>query len=577
MTVEKVTNVGIKLSNGMSVPVIRAVVSDYEGYISPSEANAIMLDVYNKAFGCVTAVGAFQQYHFPYIPSDIEYFNLPEGMFEFGDDSGFKLKTNYYHADGPTTHAQLYQSWLYYEGELLITCNPSGSYDFTTSFMVIFTDENYNLLVPGPDYIIHGVQIQGDSKTSVASYNGQFLVCGLFSDEGNFLDAQISGFSFHTYSNIKNKINNEIEPDPDKDPYDPDGTEGSDAGGGGGNHDLGGDNIDIPPVPGLSAVDTGFITIFNPSLSQLQNLSDYLWSNLFDIDTIKKLFADPMDVFLGLSIVPVDVPISGTKTVKVAGISTGITMNLAARQYVEVDCGSITVSEYWGAYLDYDPYTKAELYLPYIGIHAIAIDDIMGKTITIKYHVDILSGACVAYVKCGTSVLYSFIGQCASSIPINKSDWTNVINGALNIATAIGTMVATGGASAPMNSATAGEVGGAVNNAGNARRTAAMIRGSSNIASTAVNVMKPSIEKSGAISGTGGMMAIQKPYLIITRPKQAVPTNQKHYMGYPSFITSMLGALSGYTEMEYIHLEGLSATDEELSEIESLLKGGVYL
>ena len=173
----------------------------------------------------------------------------------------------------------------------------------------------------------------------------------------------------------------------------------------------------------------------------------------------------------------------------------------------------------------------------------------MKKTVNVKYHIDILSGACTAFVKCGGSVLYEFIGQCSSSIPITGNDWTKVINGVLTVAGAIGSMVATGGASAP---AAAGE-----------------------IASTVINNFKPSVEKSGSMSGTGGMLAVQTPYLILTRPRQALPRGQNSFMGYPAFITESLGSLSGYTEIESIHLNGIPATDAELDEIESLLKQGV--
>lgn len=332
------------------------------------------------------------------------------------------------------------------------------------------------------------------------------------------------------------------------DPYSQGGF--SSGGGGQGTFDGTGDDIGIPGLPTLSAVDAGFITLFNPSVAQLASLAAYMWSNpLFDLDAWKKVFADPMDAILGLSIVPVDVPAGGAKAVTVGNISTGVSMTTAASQYVEVDCGSLDVEEYWGAYLDYDPYTKAEIYLPYVGTHPLSVDDIMGKTVHVVYHIDILSGACCAYVQCGGSVLYSFLGQCASSIPITGDNWTNVINGAITIAGSIGSMVATGGASAPM-AATA-------------------------IASTVVNTMKPSIEKSGAMGGTGGMMGVQTPYLIITRPRQALPEDQNALMGYPSFITKELGAVIGYTEIDSIHLEGLSATAAELSEIEMLLKGGV--
>ncbi len=284
----------------------------------------------------------------------------------------------------------------------------------------------------------------------------------------------------------------------------------------------------------------------------MRSLANYMWSNpLFDLDAWKKLFADPMDAILGLSIVPVAVPNGGSSSVTVGNISTGVSMNKAAAQYVSVDCGTLNVNEFWGAYLDYDPYTKAEIYLPYIGTHPLAVDDIMNKSVHVVYHVDILSGACCAFVKCGGSVLYSFVGQCSCSIPITGNDWTNVVNGALSIAASIGTMVATGGASAPMAAAT--------------------------IASTAVNSMKPNVEKSGSMGGMGGMLGVQVPYLILTRPRQALPASQNHYTGYPSFITRDLSDLSGYTEIEEIHLENVPATEQELSEIVTLLKGGVIL
>lgn len=374
-----------------------------------------------------------------------------------------------------------------------------------------------------------------------------FVGCRGISGNGRAVYGMWSTYSLANA--LKTWINNVAEfipPDPySQDPANP----GTEHGGGTGTFDGTGDDIDIPGLPAISVVDTGFITLFNPSAIQLKSLANYMWSSGFDLDTLKKMFADPMECILGLSIVPVNVPAAGTGTVNVGNISTGISMTRAATQYVEVDCGTLNVEEYWGAYLDYDPFTKAEIYLPYIGTHPLAVDDIMNKSVHVVYYVDILSGACTAFVKCGGSVLYEFIGQCASSIPITGNDWTNVINGVLSIAGAIGSMVATGGASAPLAVGT--------------------------IASTAVNSMKPNVEKSGSISGTGGMLAIQKPYLILTRPRQAVPANQNHYTGYPSFITENLSELSGYTEIEEIHLENVPATDSELNEIVTLLEGGV--
>lgn len=343
---------------------------------------------------------------------------------------------------------------------------------------------------------------------------------------------------------------------PDTDPY----IKGDETGGGSGGSGTGGgtgdfngttEDVNIPNLPTLSAVDTGLISLFNPSSAQLKTLANYLWGDVFDISTWKKIFADPMDAILGLSIVPVNVPSSGSASLTIGNISTGITLPKVSSQYVTVDCGTINVNEYWGAYLDYSPYTQAEIYLPFIGIHPMTIDDIMGKPVHVVYHIDVLSGACCAYIKCGGSVLYSFVGQCSCSIPISSNDWTNVINGTISIAASIGTMVATGGASAPM-----------------------AIPG---MAATATNSLKPTVEKSGAMGGMGGMLAVQNPYIILTRPKQAIPAYQNTFTGYPSFITKMLSECSGYTEVESIHLENVPATDGELQEINDLLKSGVII
>ena len=323
----------------------------------------------------------------------------------------------------------------------------------------------------------------------------------------------------------------------------------SDEGGGGGDFTSGHTPVNFPSAPTGTAVDTNFIKLYAPTLAELRRFASYLWSSSFDIDTFKKLFGDPMDAVLGLSILPFSVPTSGSVSGIIGNIDTGQYMTVASGQYVDIDCGTVTINEYWGAYMDYSPYTKIDLYLPYIGMRPISADDVMGKTINVLYRVDILSGSCVAFIKCGDTVLYSFIGQCSSPIPITANNWVGVINGALSIAGAIGTTIATGGATAPM----------AV----------------SSVASNIVNNFKPEIERSGAISGTGGLMGIQFPYFIITRPRQCVPASQNAFIGYPSFTTVSLGDLSGYTEVESIHLENIPATGAELSEIENLLKSGV--
>lgn len=336
------------------------------------------------------------------------------------------------------------------------------------------------------------------------------------------------------------------------DPYQ-EGGGASGSGGGTGSFDGTGDAISVPAVPTLGATNTGLVTLYNPTLAQVQSLANYMWSDSFSLDSFKKLFADPMDAILGLTIVPVAVPDGSVQNIKVGNIDTGISMTLAGSQYVTVDCGSLAVNEYWGAYLDYSPYTKAEIYLPYIGMHTLSADDIMGKTVSVKYNVDILSGSCIAFVSCGDSVLYTFSGACAQNLPITGNDFAQNFAGALTLCTSTAALAA-GVAS-----------GGAL-----AAPAAGMV-------SSAIQATKGNVQRSGSIGGTAGMLGVQVPYLVLTRPRQCVPANQNTYQGYPAFITEDLADLSGYTEVESIQLENCTATDSEIDEIKALLAAGVLL
>ena len=105
------------------------------------------------------------------------------------------------------------------------------------------------------------------------------------------------------------------------------------------------DGADIPDLPTISAADLGFITMYNPDAAQLKALSDFMWSGAFDLVTYKKLFSDPMQSIIGLAIVPVQPSIAGSKSVMFGTIDSGITMNYLSTNYVQMDCGSVSIDK----------------------------------------------------------------------------------------------------------------------------------------------------------------------------------------------------------------------------------------
>lgn len=333
------------------------------------------------------------------------------------------------------------------------------------------------------------------------------------------------------------------------DPYAP--IDPSQSGGGDGNFHRFSENINIPDLPSINAVDTGFITMYAPNTVDLHSLASYMWnSSIFDLNQFKKLFANPMDAILGLTIVPCE-PIAPTReTVAIGNIDTGINMPRLASQWQRIDMGTIDCYKFFGSYLDYDPYTKIDIYLPFIGIRPLKMDDVMGKSINLVYHVDFLSGSCVAFIACNDSVLYTFTGQLAGSVPINGNDMTNVVNGMLAITgTAVGA-VASGGATL----------------------------GASLLSSAhAVMGMKPQIERGGNASSITGLIAHQRPFLIFAYPNVCLPSSQSHLEGYPSFVTKTLGDCKGYVEVYKVQLTNIDATEDEKGMIEALLKEGVFV
>ena len=372
------------------------------------------------------------------------------------------------------------------------------------------------------------------------------------------------------------------------DPYD-NFPEPEDPGGDGNPDSMGpGDDIDIPATPAISAGTSGLVTLYNPTILQLQSLAHYLWSGPFDLDSFKKIFADPMDCILGLSIVPVSVPNGAIQQITVGNISTGIAVSTAAADYVEVDCGSLSIPHEFASYLDYAPFTTVDIYLPYIGVRHLDTDNIMPaggestRAVKVVYKVDLFSGACIAFIKCGSSVMYSFAGQCATQIPVTGNSWTELYKSIAGIATsAIGSVSSGGSATSSNTIGNAGRMSD-VRSHISEMHGSKVTSGSSHAASAssvadAVFSAKPQIDRTGNIGSAVGLLGVQKPYLIIRRPVTCIPKYMNEYSPYPSYRIRQIGALSGHAVFEEVHLEHIPATENEVDEIYSLLESGVII
>lgn len=410
----------------------------------------------------------------------------------------------------------------------------------------------------------------------------------------------------------------QIDPSKPTNPYEPGGPSGpTDPDLPPGTFDDESDPIPDSPLPTLSAANTGFTRIYNPTLSQVRALASYLWTDESVIETIwnhiKQFFENPMEAIIGFNLVPVPVPDGGTENFALMYIDTGVSMTVAANQFVDLDCGNVELKRYYGSALDQSPYTKVSCFLPYIGTVNLNTDEVMGTTLQVKYRVDIVSGSCVAKIFVDGNCLYQYSGHCAITIPISSADFSSYVSAAISVgklaAAAItagaGAAMAAGVADASQQTnqvVTTTQVTNTSRNPSTGRQittgtittvqtrespadqssTQASFSGLSpqNVANTVGAIMssKPHIEHSGSFSGNSGYLGVRRPFLIIERPNMCMPANYQALNGFPAMITMELSTCKGFTRVQQVQLTGMGrATNPEQAEILELLKSGVIL
>ena len=320
---------------------------------------------------------------------------------------------------------------------------------------------------------------------------------------------------------------------------------------GGGDGDYMDDSSDIIGLPDLTTLNqnsisnTKFLTCYKMTQAQLSKLGDELWSdNIFT--QISNTVLKPTDFIVNLSLLPVDVG-GVTKLIKAGKILlNGAEGTLISQQFIRVDCGTLEVKKKWGGAIDYQ--TDVSIFLPFIGEQSLNANEVMGASLNVIYTVDILSGSCIASVRVIKdnldAVLYQFSGNMASNYPITSADYATVFSGALQLAVGVGSLPSSGG-------------------------VLSLVSATSNMLSGA------DVKRTGSLSSSSGFMGIKKPYLILSRPIQSLPSEYNTFRGYVSNITLSLSECSGYTKVAEIHMENIPATSAELDELEGLLKAGV--
>lgn len=364
---------------------------------------------------------------------------------------------------------------------------------------------------------------------------------------------------------------NEQDPDYPSSPSTPDGDYERDY-----------DPVPIPNIPSDGVADAGFVTIYRMTFREFDEFAskcfaDDIWS------AIKLKFNNPTDFLVGAMLLPF-IPEVGLSFYPKFGLKTLDTAYpRISNQFHDVDCGSVNITKYWGNCFDYEPYTKIQIWLPYIGYKDLPVDEFMGQTISVKYRCDCLTGDCIAFVYTGTTgqtgpqverVIAQFYGNCGVRVPFGSQSFDAAVAAGITLigAAAASGLVAAGSAAIGAESG-AGVLMAAGQGAGAA--VTGTVGRSSSIG--VVQGMKPNVQHGGAAGASGGYMGVQIPYLIRRIPRQSLPEGYINLKGYPSNIGGKLSDFTGLAVVDDIQLNDIPAMEDERREIIDWLRGGVLI
>lgn len=302
--------------------------------------------------------------------------------------------------------------------------------------------------------------------------------------------------------------------------------------------------------------------------SDLVALQNWIFSDTF-LNDIKRLWNDPAEYLINLSLYPFNGYMHDVNNVTTSKISIGnLTSDITAYQMgdgysAKFNGGSFKLTEYYGSYLDYAPYTSAEIYIPYIGYKPLNINDVMGKTIDLIYVVDWDTNMLTATLLVDDRPLTMYSGAFGVKLAISG---TNANQVAETIARGASGIISNAGMSVA-NIAT-GNIPGAIGYG---------MKALGGAMDTALDV-QISPRQFGAPTPLTGLYNTQVPHVIIHRPIAAEPTDFKAQNGYSASYSAPVSSFEGYLQCNSVKLSGGSTMSEtEQNEIISLLTGGIYI
>ena len=167
-----------------------------------------------------------------------------------------------------------------------------------------------------------------------------------------------------------------------------------------------------PPVTNKR---TNFYTVYAPTDENMKKINNTVFIDNNDV----------INKFISYKKFWCIIPTDGIAKMKAGNYDFNFEAPVVHGNIIDVDCGSVTVEELHHSLLDYSPFSRLTIYLPFIGFMDLDDKMVMSKTVRVNYRVDVLSGRCLAEVytmidDSTESCIASYAGTIASDEPLSQ-------------------------------------------------------------------------------------------------------------------------------------------------------------
>lgn len=250
-----------------------------------------------------------------------------------------------------------------------------------------------------------------------------------------------------------------------------------------------------------------FFTIYEPTNANMKKINDAIFINAADGTTI-----NVQQYFSSYKKFYCKIPVAGYKQLKGGRYDFGEQAPYVKEHTIVVDCGSVEIPEQYQSLLDYSPFSRLTIYLPFVGFQELDDKLVVGHTLKVQYTVDVLSGRCLAQLYVDSTDLQSCFAEYGGTIAADEIFGTdNGYNyyGAYELMTTL---------------------------------------------------------QLGELS-----------CYVLIHTKMPLEGDIVNYKGLPTNEIVKVGDVTGFVKYSSIHVDGMTATDSEKSEIESLLMSGIFV